>query len=206
MSTFDNFYKKQGLYYGLAPSPYLEMLVKREKMSKGYALDVGCGEGRNSIFLAENGFQVVAIDNSKEAILKLESISVEKKTSIKTILADVTKYKYEKEKYSIIVAETIIDHLEKEDGDNLIVNLISSLIQSGIIFISVFTVNDPGNTKKAVYSETAHFVKRYFLPGELRSKLSNLQLLRYHEEEFLDHNHGEPHYHVIARIIARVER
>jgi len=204
VKTFDDMYKNEELYYGLAPSPYLEMLIKREKFHHNeHALDVGCGDGRNSIFLAENGFQVTAIDNSKEAILKLQNFSKERRLNIKAVVADVTKYKFKKDKFSLIVANTIIDHLEKEDGDRLIVNLKSALMQGGLIFVSVFTVEDPGNKNLPIRSETAAYIKRYFLPGELRSKFSDLTLLRYHEEELLDCNHGEPHYHFMARIISK---
>jgi tellurite methyltransferase len=202
-NSFDDVYKKEGLYYGANPSWYVEMLVKREKVLDGYALDIGCGDGRNTLFLAENGFQVIAIDNSKVAIDKLQKISVERKLNIQTIIADLSRFDFENGKYSLIIANTIIDHLDKDDGDELIIKLKKALKKGGIIFASVFTENDPGNRKLVASSETSQYVKRYFHSGELRNKFSDLTLLRYHEEEFLDTNHGPQHYHFMARIIAK---
>lgn len=202
-TSFDNVYKQEGMYYGSAPSPYLEMLVNREQIIKGYALDVGCGDGRNALFLARNGFKVIAIDSSKEAIYKLQKLSDERELNVHAILADVVEYDFEPEKYSLIVANTIIDHLDKNRGDDLILKLKRALKQGGIIYASVFTVNDPGSKGLGAYSDTAQYVKRYFFSGELRDKFSDLSILRYHEEELLDTNHGEPHYHFIARIVAR---
>ena len=44
-------------------------LIKQKKhFSKGTALDLACGRGRNSLFLAENGYQVTGIDSSSTAL------------------------------------------------------------------------------------------------------------------------------------------
>ena len=89
----------------------------------------------------------------------------------------MTKYEFENKKYSLIVANTIIDHLEKDEGDVLITKLKESLIKGGVIFASVFTVNDPGNNNLPFHSETAQYVKRYFFPGELRNKFSGINFI-----------------------------
>jgi 2-polyprenyl-3-methyl-5-hydroxy-6-metoxy-1,4-benzoquinol methylase len=206
MVTFNELYKDNNFYYGSNPSFYLEMLIKQKKLIKGDALDIGCGDGRNSIYLAMNGFRVFAIDNSEEAIKKLKELSIKNNLEITPIVEDVLQFEYMPDRYSLIVANTIIDHLELNDGNQLIYRLKRSLKKNGVIFVAVFTVDDPGNNKLFDHSDTAQFVKRYFHSIELKNLFSDLTLLHYIEEEFLDQHHGKPHYHNMARIIAKKEK
>jgi 2-polyprenyl-3-methyl-5-hydroxy-6-metoxy-1,4-benzoquinol methylase len=37
-------------------------------MNAGLVLDIGCGSGDNAIFIGQNGFSVVAVDSSQQAI------------------------------------------------------------------------------------------------------------------------------------------
>ena len=53
-------------FLGERPSPFLLQEIKRiKRLAPGKrALDIACGEGRNSIFLARQGFLVTALDIS----------------------------------------------------------------------------------------------------------------------------------------------
>ena len=59
-------------YLGERPSPYLlqeiERILRRSPGKR--ALDVACGEGRNSVFLAQQGFLVTALDISDVGLAK----------------------------------------------------------------------------------------------------------------------------------------
>lgn len=48
--------------------PFLEYLPKPHLSNQQKILDVGCGSGRDSVFFANQGFEVVAIDGSKSLI------------------------------------------------------------------------------------------------------------------------------------------
>ena len=52
------------------PDPALVEAIESRLIAPGRALDVGCGTGTNAIFLAEQGFDVIGIDISKNAIDK----------------------------------------------------------------------------------------------------------------------------------------
>ncbi|HEX2769843.1 MAG TPA: class I SAM-dependent methyltransferase [Geobacteraceae bacterium] len=67
-------YAGAGLYLGRGPSRFLAeniTLVKGLAAGKK-ALDIACGEGRNSIFLARHGFDVTGLDISEEGLSKAE--------------------------------------------------------------------------------------------------------------------------------------
>jgi tellurite methyltransferase len=65
-------YAGAGLYLGRAPSRFLaENITLIKELAPGEkALDIACGEGRNSIFLARNGFDVTGLDISEEGLAK----------------------------------------------------------------------------------------------------------------------------------------
>ena len=65
-------FESEDTYLGERPSPFLQREIGRiQRDSPGKrALDIACGEGRNSIFLAQQGFQVTALDISDMGIGK----------------------------------------------------------------------------------------------------------------------------------------
>jgi len=76
--------------------PLLEKYVERANV--GYALDIACGEGRNTHFLAEKGFEVDAVDLSDYALSKVKD-----DLRIHKIEADLDFYNLEKNKYDLVV-------------------------------------------------------------------------------------------------------
>ena len=76
--------------------PLLEKYV--DIANVGYALDIACGEGRNTHFLAEKGFEVDAVDLSDYALSQVKDDS-----RIHKIEADLDFYTLEKNKYDLVV-------------------------------------------------------------------------------------------------------
>ena len=68
---WDNFYSDKNKpvpFFCNLPDESLNEYIQKKKICFGKALDIGCGNGRNSIFLAKNGFNVHGIDFSSESI------------------------------------------------------------------------------------------------------------------------------------------
>jgi tellurite methyltransferase len=65
-------FESQDSYLGERPSPFLAAEIERIKaLAPGPdALDIACGEGRNSIFLARHGFRMVGVDISDSGLAK----------------------------------------------------------------------------------------------------------------------------------------
>src|SRR5690554_6012336 len=62
--------------YGLNPA-HSEVIEASKIIQPCNALDMGCGTGRNALFLSQLGFNVTAIDSNSNAIKTLESIIAE---------------------------------------------------------------------------------------------------------------------------------
>ncbi|NTX00089.1 MAG: class I SAM-dependent methyltransferase [Geobacteraceae bacterium] len=65
-------FESQDSYLGERPSPFLAAEIERIKaLAPGPdALDIACGEGRNSVFLARHGFRVIGVDISDSGLAK----------------------------------------------------------------------------------------------------------------------------------------
>ncbi|MEG1254723.1 class I SAM-dependent methyltransferase [Clostridium sp.] len=58
---------------------------------KGTVLDIACGDGRNALFLIENGFKVTGIDFSSEALGRLNMFAKRNNYSVSTQEVDLSK-------------------------------------------------------------------------------------------------------------------
>lgn len=115
-----------------------EKLIKFiEKAKKGKALDVACGSGRNSIFMANNGFNVDALDISSVALDNLKKLE---DPNINPTLVDLDDYEFKKDFYNLIIKTNFLD---KE----IIYKLKESLKKDGLIIIETY-MEDSENEKK----------------------------------------------------------
>ena len=82
-------FQSDAYVYGTAPNQFVR--AHAEKWSAGATvLELGAGEGRNAIFLAEHGLAVTALDYAREGLHKLQQLADERGVSVETIQADVT--------------------------------------------------------------------------------------------------------------------
>ena len=105
-------------------------LVKKyiEHVKVGEALDVACGTGRNTHFLAELGFCIDAIDISDYALDKVKNSA-----TINKIEADLDKYNLTPNKYDLIVN---INYLNRR----LVSQMKESLKSGGVVIFETFIV------------------------------------------------------------------
>lgn len=76
-------------------------------------LDVGCGDGRHSLYLAGLGFRVDAFDISKNAIDKINYLKECNHVDISTYLCDVSEFEF-KYKYDLIILHGVLQFIERE--------------------------------------------------------------------------------------------
>jgi 2-polyprenyl-3-methyl-5-hydroxy-6-metoxy-1,4-benzoquinol methylase len=85
---------------GKEPNPFLKKHI--HLLPRGKALDIAAGEGRNAIYLAQNGFDVDAVDISEKGLKKAQKLAREKGVKINTCLVNLDHYQIEKERYDLI--------------------------------------------------------------------------------------------------------
>ena len=85
---------------GKEPNPFLKKNIRL--LPKGKALDIATGEGRNAVFLAQQGFEVDAVDISEKGLKKAQKLARKKGVKINTSLIDLDQYPIGKEQYDLI--------------------------------------------------------------------------------------------------------
>lgn len=85
---WDNRYQEADLVWSADPNVFLPPLVAG--LEPGTALDVACGEGRNAIWLARQGWEVTAVDFSPVGIEKAWQLADDEE--IEWVVADATTY------------------------------------------------------------------------------------------------------------------
>ena len=83
-----------------SPSPFVAEWADR--VPRGRALDLACGNGRNALYLAEIGFDVDAIDIAEPALKLAQDAARERGVSVNTIVADLDDHSLPVETYDLI--------------------------------------------------------------------------------------------------------
>ena len=83
------------------PSPLLKNAV--DSLPQGRALDIATGTGRNALFLAEQGYEVDAIDISDEALTIARDHAAERSLEVNWIQADIDDYCFPERTYDVVM-------------------------------------------------------------------------------------------------------
>jgi SAM-dependent methyltransferase len=93
-------YSGDDLAYGEAPNEFLSSMADRLPTS-GTALDIGAGEGRNGLFLASRGLEVLAVDKSKVGMQKAQRLGQRRGLNLRTLAADLEDFDAEQNSFDI---------------------------------------------------------------------------------------------------------
>lgn len=120
MTTFDDSYFTEK--YGLTRT-HSEVLHAMQFVKPGKTLDLGCGNGRNSLYLAANGFDVTAWDKNAASINNIDTIrQAEGLNTLQTAVVDLNALSFEGE-YDFILSTVVMMFLEPQTIPGLIANM-----------------------------------------------------------------------------------
>jgi len=130
--SFDNTYDEKPELFG---HPYKELQDYFSNYStRGSLLDLGCGQGRDSIFFASIGYQVTAVDSSKIGIQQMINKTQSQGLEVDGIVSDIENLKLEK-KFDVILFDMILHGFEDSTQLELLGKYSDSLNKDGILCI-----------------------------------------------------------------------
>jgi SAM-dependent methyltransferase len=167
---WDDKYNSEKKLLELQPhSQKLEAIITLTNGNK--ALDVACGSGRNSVFLANNDFFVDACDISSVALNKIDSFEI---TNITTKELDLDTFNPISLDYDLIIMTNFLDRL--------LINKISKAMKKGSIFFIETYMEHENNKKK---NSNPNFLLK---KDELKNMFSyDFEVLNYEEYENESH-------------------
>jgi SAM-dependent methyltransferase len=89
--------------FGKEPNAFLKAQASRLP-AKGSALSIADGEGRNGVWLAQQGLDVLAVDFSPAALEKSRALAAERGVRLRTEVADVTSWRWPEVAFDVVVA------------------------------------------------------------------------------------------------------
>lgn len=183
-----NYIYKNKNVYGNKPSPLVVRAVDYLTLIKITALDLGAGQGRDSLFLSNFFDNVISVDSSKSAIDNILKEKDEQNIkNIQTKLLDVCNYVINKDAYELIISMNVLHYLEKGKAIKIISDIKSGLKKGGAVVISI------------------HHTPKGFKEGELADMFRDFNIITNYNGIFEDKGHPgqpEPHTHSVSRILA----
>lgn len=145
--------KPLAVWTSTTPPEELVELIESGKIKPCKVLDVGCGEGFYSIYLAKKGFEVTAIDLAENAIKLAKQNAEENGVRIKFIAMDVSDIEKLNEKFDFILEWAILHHLPHKKKERYVKNLSKLLNKNGKYLSVSFNINDRKSDKGKNFKE-----------------------------------------------------
>jgi SAM-dependent methyltransferase len=153
----------------------------------GFALDVACGLGRNTIALAKAGWRVTAVDVSKVALERLGEAAIAGRLPVTVVLADLEKGEYRPAPGSFDLV-CVFFYLQR----GLLIDLAAAVRPGGLLVAEIHLAdNDPGIPPM----NPAYLLES----GELRKFCEGWEVLVSEEGR----TPQAPHKRATARLVAR---
>jgi SAM-dependent methyltransferase len=174
MSPWDDRYAIEGWAFGTEPNDFLREQARH--IPPGRVLCLGEGEGRNAVFLAEEGYEVVGVDRSRIGMDKAQSLAQDRGVSIETVVSSIEDFELAEGEWQGIVS--IFFHLPPPLRKHVNRSVVRGLGPGGILLLEAYTprqldygTGGPPDLDRLVTLE------------EIREEFSELDVLLAHETE-----------------------
>lgn len=120
--------------YGTEPNDFVREVADR--IPPGRVLCLGEGQGRNAVFLAQRGFDVTAMDQSRMGLARAEALAAERGVRLTTIAADLEEFMIEALAFSAIVSVFVhLPHVLRRSVHERVMN---GLAEGGVYILEQY--------------------------------------------------------------------
>ena len=135
MGAWDERYALEGFAFGTEPNDFLRQEAHR--IPPGRVLCLGEGEGRNSVFLAEQGYEVVGVDRSQVGMDKAQALAQDRGVFIETVVSSIEDFDLNEGEWQGIIS--IFFHLPPELRKKVNESVVKGLAPGGILIFEAYT-------------------------------------------------------------------
>lgn len=177
-AMWDNRYDREDFLFGADPNSWLasyhDFFVPGKR-----ALAVADGEGRNSVWLAQQGLSVDAFDISSVAVAKARNLARQTQVSVNFNVSDCDSWKWNASTYDYVVA-IFVQFADPEMRTRLFSNMAGTLVPGGLLFLQGYSPKQL-EYKTGGPPEASHLYTEELLRGSF-SELELLELRSYEAE------------------------
>lgn len=134
---WDERYREPGFSFGEAPNAWLALHRALFKVGMR-ALVPGDGEGRNGVFLAEQGLNVTSIDASAVGVHKAQILAAERGVTLDAQVADLTTWSWPVAEYDLVVS--IYLHWPAALRPRMHARMITALKPRGVLILEGYSL------------------------------------------------------------------
>ena len=132
---WDQRYNAKDHVYGTQVNDFLKSMS--HELPKGKVLCLAEGEGRNAVWLAEQGYEVTAVDSSKIGLQKADQLAEQRGVSITTLCVDLADFDIGETQWGAIVS--IFCHLPAPLRRNVHQRCVKGLSSGGVFLLEAYT-------------------------------------------------------------------
>jgi len=187
--------------------PHLEIETVAEELTQNNSrriLDLGCGTGRQLIYLASKGLDLYGLDSSPTGLMIMLKELYKRNLSAHIALHDMTELPYENNFFDAVISVQVIHHNKVKDIKKTIKEICRILRDDGIIWITVPAVKNEPSTRQTeiepgtfvpLDGEEEGLIHHYFKKSELLLLLGNFKIIDFH----IDRSN---HFSILARKVS----
>jgi hypothetical protein len=201
MSFWDLQFSAPGFKYGTAPNAFLREQASRLPPDSA-VLVPGDGEGRNGVWLAEQGHRVTTVDSATVGLAKARALAAERGVAIETVHADLTEWA--PMEASVDALALIYLHFPQTVRAAVHTKLLAALRIGGVVILEAFHPSQLGRT-----SGGPKDVTMLYTLDQLRADLAAVpdaafeELLAWEGETRLDEGPGHHGDAQVTRLVAK---
>lgn len=136
MNHWNTRFQTENYVYGKEPNAFLKEFQKKLK-SSGDALAIAEGEGRNAVYLAQQGMNVTAWDYAESGLAKTNKLAEERNVAVSTELVDLNEANWHEAKWDEIVC--IFGHFPKELREKTLQGVKTAIKPGGYFLTEVYS-------------------------------------------------------------------
>lgn len=194
---WDNFYdnRERGIpFFVNNPDENLVSYFRKNLISSGNVLELGCGNGRNAIYFADKGCKVDAVDSSQKAIEWGKEMAQERNAEVNFIEKNIFELNYSEGKYDIVYDSGCFHHIPPHRRMNYIDLVKTALKPGGTFAITCFIeggeLGGTGITDWEVYRLRSLQGGLGFTEDKLRKIFSDFEVIEIRKMKKMDRTDG----------------
>lgn len=198
LGDYESRYAGKEYYWGVRPSDMCFEVMKLLPPTRPLkVLDIGCGEGKDAVFFAKNGYKVSAFDITVSGIEKAKRLAEQHCVDVNFFTADAADFRLESE-FDVIFCSGVLHFIPEELRLEIFDNYRTYTSEGGINAMNVF-VRKPFIPVPPDKDSRSH----KWLSGELFGYYTDWLLCSCNEVIFDCNSGGVPHKHCMDIMVSR---
>lgn len=152
-------------------SPSQWLVSEVAELPPGRALDLGCGGGRNAVWLAARGWTVTAVDFSEVGIAQGREMAKEQEVDVTWVVADLRDYQPAERAFELVI--DFYTHLPQEHRRQLWRKGAAAVAPGGTMLVVGHDLTNLDEGHGGPQQPAA-----LFTPGEITAELEELEIVK----------------------------